>query len=49
MQDVYGFSMLPIAEEVQAAQQARANVLAVEPSEVVTNTVTVKVSTLSFY
>ena len=43
LQDVYGFSMAPIAEELEGARRGKANVLAVEPSDVVTNTVMVKV------
>lgn len=40
---MYGFSMAPIAQEIREAQKGRANVLAVEPSDVLTHTVTAKV------
>lgn len=43
LQDVYGFKMDPIAEELRTAGRAHAAVLPVDPAHITTSTVTAKV------
>jgi hypothetical protein len=44
IQDVYGFSMVPIAEDIREAQARRACVQLVDGEHLTTNTVEAKVS-----